>query len=76
MSWFNLNYIFGESDTNTSTFIPESSVEGPVVPDSYDEGGNHDHAEEVVPGFRPHPNESYLPDLNDVSICLLFSIRR
>ncbi|MFS7995780.1 hypothetical protein Hanom_Chr12g01122021 [Helianthus anomalus] len=27
MSWFNLNYIFGESsDTNTSTFISESSV--------------------------------------------------
>ncbi|MFS7930691.1 hypothetical protein Hanom_Chr06g00567151 [Helianthus anomalus] len=27
MSWFNLNYIFGESSgTNTSTFIPGSSV--------------------------------------------------
>ncbi|MFS8030575.1 hypothetical protein Hanom_Chr17g01535621 [Helianthus anomalus] len=27
MSWFNLNYIFGESsETNTGTFIPRSSV--------------------------------------------------
>ncbi|MFS8002459.1 hypothetical protein Hanom_Chr13g01202311 [Helianthus anomalus] len=27
ISWFNLNYIFGESSgTNTSTFIPGSSV--------------------------------------------------
>ncbi|KAJ0467777.1 hypothetical protein HanIR_Chr14g0689041 [Helianthus annuus] len=67
MSWFNLNYIFGESsDTNTSTFIPGRSVEGPAVPDSYDGRGNDNHAEEVMPGFRPHHNESLLPDLNEV----------
>ncbi|KAF5755789.1 hypothetical protein HanXRQr2_Chr17g0806781 [Helianthus annuus] len=37
MSWFNLNYVFGKSSgNNTSTFIPESSVEGSIVPDFYD----------------------------------------
>ncbi|MFS8035148.1 hypothetical protein Hanom_Chr17g01589641 [Helianthus anomalus] len=77
MSWFNLNYIFGESsDTNRSTFIPESSVEGAVVSDSYEGRGNDDHAEEVMSGFHPHHNESLLPDLNEISIYLLFSIQR
>ncbi|MFS7987509.1 hypothetical protein Hanom_Chr11g01023501 [Helianthus anomalus] len=57
MSWF--NHIFCESsDTNTGTFISESSVEESVVPDSYDGSGNDDYAEEVVSGFRPHHNES------------------
>ncbi|MFS7975920.1 hypothetical protein Hanom_Chr10g00886331 [Helianthus anomalus] len=38
MSWFDLKYVFGESSgNNTGTFIPDSSVEGSVVPDSYDE---------------------------------------
>ncbi|KAJ0492902.1 hypothetical protein HanIR_Chr12g0580081 [Helianthus annuus] len=63
MSWFNLNYIFGESsDTNTSMFVLGSSVKGPAVPDSYDGRGNDDHVAEVVSDFRPHCNESLLPD--------------
>ncbi|MFS7963795.1 hypothetical protein Hanom_Chr08g00742531 [Helianthus anomalus] len=72
MSWFNLNYIFGESSgTNTSTFIPISS-EMPIVPDSYDGRGNDDHAEEVVSGFRPHDKESLFPYLNEVIIFFFF----
>ncbi|MFS7897540.1 hypothetical protein Hanom_Chr00s009714g01743581 [Helianthus anomalus] len=73
VSWFDLNYIFGESsDTNTSPFIPGSSVEGPTIPKSYDGRGNDDHAEEVVSGFHPHHKESLLLDLNKVSIYLFF----
>ncbi|MFS7889710.1 hypothetical protein Hanom_Chr00s000004g01610211 [Helianthus anomalus] len=66
MSWFNLKHILGKSsDTNTSTFIPESSVEGSVVPGYYNGRGNDDHTEEVVSGFRHHHNESLLSDLNE-----------
>ncbi|MFS7918568.1 hypothetical protein Hanom_Chr03g00202691 [Helianthus anomalus] len=55
MSWFNLIYIFGESpDTNTSMFIPESSVERSVVPDSYEWRRNDDHAEEVIVPIDDH----------------------
>ncbi|KAM0045716.1 hypothetical protein Hdeb2414_s0009g00307241 [Helianthus debilis subsp. tardiflorus] len=69
MSWFNRNYIFGKSSNiNTSTFIPQSSVEEPVVPDSYDGWGNDDHLDEVVSGIRPYYNESLLPDLNEVIV--------
>ncbi|MFS7915728.1 hypothetical protein Hanom_Chr02g00168651 [Helianthus anomalus] len=71
MSWFNPNYIFGDSsDTNTSTFITESSVERSAVPDSYDGRGNDDHAEEIVSGFRPHRIESLLPDQRGNLLCL------
>ncbi|MFS7972765.1 hypothetical protein Hanom_Chr09g00848661 [Helianthus anomalus] len=57
MSWFNLNYIFGESsDTKTSTFIPGNNVEGPSVPDSYDGRENDDHTEEVI---VPSDNHGY-----------------
>ncbi|MFS7963798.1 hypothetical protein Hanom_Chr08g00742561 [Helianthus anomalus] len=72
MSWFNLNYIFGESPgTNTSTFIQRSS-ERLIVPDSYNGRGNDDHTEEVVSGFRPHDKESLFPYLNEVNIYLFF----
>ncbi|KAM0050867.1 hypothetical protein Hdeb2414_s0007g00228741 [Helianthus debilis subsp. tardiflorus] len=69
MSWLDLNYVFGElSSNNTSTFIGESSVEGHVVPNSYDGRVNDDHAEEVVFDFRSHDKESLLPDLNVVIV--------
>ena len=45
---------------------------GSNVPDSYDWSGNDDHAHEVVSGYRPHHNESLLPDLNEVSIYIYF----
>ncbi|MFS7984622.1 hypothetical protein Hanom_Chr11g00988631 [Helianthus anomalus] len=32
--------------------------------------------EEVVSGFRPHHSESLLPNLIEITIYLLFSIRR
>ncbi|XP_022036676.2 uncharacterized protein LOC110939233 [Helianthus annuus] len=50
---------------DTSTFIPDSSVAGSNGPDSYDLGGNDDHAHEVVSGYRPRHNESSLPGLNE-----------
>ncbi|MFS7936585.1 hypothetical protein Hanom_Chr05g00417281 [Helianthus anomalus] len=74
MSWFNLNYFFGESSSdNMSTFIPESSVDGSVVPDSYNGRVNDDHTDELVSGFHSHQKESLLPDLN-ISIYSLICI--
>ncbi|MFS7890997.1 hypothetical protein Hanom_Chr00s000190g01627811 [Helianthus anomalus] len=66
MSWLDLNYM--------STFILESSVEGPVVPDSYDGRGNDDHTEEVVSSFCFHHKEALLPDLNECLGCGLLCL--
>ncbi|XP_022042194.1 uncharacterized protein LOC110944857 [Helianthus annuus] len=48
-----------------STLRPADILEGSNVLDSYHGRGNDDQAEEVVFDFRPHHNESLLPDLNE-----------
>ncbi|MFS7963109.1 hypothetical protein Hanom_Chr08g00734281 [Helianthus anomalus] len=66
MSWFNLNYVFGESSgNNTSTLILERSVDGSIVPDSYDGSVKDNHEKEVLSGFRSYHKEPLLPDLNE-----------
>ncbi|MFS7983456.1 hypothetical protein Hanom_Chr11g00974721 [Helianthus anomalus] len=51
MSWFDLNYVFGESPgNNTNTFISESS-EGSVVLDFSDGGVNDDQRRRSCPTF-------------------------
>ncbi|MFS7983457.1 hypothetical protein Hanom_Chr11g00974741 [Helianthus anomalus] len=70
MSWFDLNYVFGESSgNNTNTFISEST-EGSIVLDSYDGRVNDDHATEVVSCFHSYHKEPLLPNQNEVSIHL------
>ncbi|MFS8024160.1 hypothetical protein Hanom_Chr16g01459951 [Helianthus anomalus] len=56
MSWFILNYVFGNSSDNTITFISETSVEGSVVPNSYNGRVIDDHGKE--PDF-PSGNYGY-----------------
>ncbi|MFS7977748.1 hypothetical protein Hanom_Chr10g00907651 [Helianthus anomalus] len=72
MSWFDLNYVFGESSgKNTSMCIPESSVEGSDIPNSYDGRVNDDHVEEVLFDFHSYHKELLLLGLNEVIIYLL-----
>ncbi|MFS7968907.1 hypothetical protein Hanom_Chr09g00802981 [Helianthus anomalus] len=74
MSWFNLNYFFGDSSNdNTNTFIQESR--GFTVSDSYNGRLNDDHTEDVVSSFHSHKKESLLPDLNKrMGFCIMNTV--